>query len=191
MRDFLSAVIVIGGICVLLFGGIFGNTGSEGTQTRSRPKKQLETYGDCGTGTGRDDRTNEKIHMMTCRGYGRNGMLLAFVTRNQAPQLEMRFATAHSGKNTKRFSGDTDGPVEVTIQIDKRQGISRVAHWNARADMATLHDNALFPALLKDVAKGFTAVVRIGDKAEGTVSLSGSAAAIRDLRERAREFGIP
>ena len=133
---------------------------------------------------------DEKLHSMVCRGYGRNGLLLAFVTRNQAPQLEMRFATAHNGKNTKRFSGDKDGPVEVTIQIDKSQVISRVAHWNAHADMAILHDNNLFHSLLKDVAKGFTAVVRIGDRAEGTVSLSGSAAAIRDLRERAREFGI-
>ena len=156
----------------------------------SGPKKTMETYGDCGTATGRDDRTNEKIHAMTCRGYGKNAMLLAFVVRNREPQLEIRLTPADIGNETKRFRDDQDGSVAVAILIDKRPVLNRSATWDAPSDMALLYETEVFHSLLKDVAKGYKATIQIGDMVGGTVELGGSAAAIRDLRERAREDGI-
>ncbi len=159
-------------------------------QARSGPKKTMETYGDCGTATGRDDRTNEKIHMMTCRGYGKNAMLLAFVIRNREPQLEIRLTPADIGNETERFGDDQDGSVAVAILIDKRPVLNRFALWDAPSDMALLYETDVFHSLLKDVAKGYKATIQIGEMVGGTVELGGSAAAIRDLRERAREDGI-
>ena len=159
-------------------------------RARSGPKKTMETYGDCGTATGRDDRTNEKIHAMTCRGYGKNAMLLAFVVRNRDPQLEIRLTPADIGKETKRFRDDQDGSVAVAILIDKRPVLNRFALWDAPSDMALLYETDVFHSLLKDVAKGYKATIQIGEMVGGTVELGGSAAAIRDLRERAREDGI-
>ena len=159
-------------------------------QARSGSKKTMETYGDCGTATGRDDRTNEKIHVMTCRGYGKNAMLLAFVVRNREPQLEIRLTPADIGKETKRFRDDQDGSVAVAILIDKRPVLNRFALWDAPSDMALLYETDVFHSLLKDVAKGYKATIQIGEMVRGTVELGGSAAAIRDLRERAGEDGI-
>ena len=155
-----------------------------------RPKKVMETYGDCGTATGRDDRTNEKIHTMTCRGYGKNAMLLAFVVRNREPQLEIRLTPADIDNETKRFRDDQDGSVAVAILIDKRPVLNRFALWDAPSDMALLYETDAFHSLLKDVAKGYKATIQIGEMVGGTVELGGSAAAIRDLRERARGDGI-
>lgn len=191
MLGFLRSAIVIGGIWVLIISWIFGNAGSEETQDRSRPKKTMETYGDCGTGTGRDGRTSEKAHVMTCRGYGKNAMLLGFAVRNRAPQLEIRITPADIGNETKQFRDDQDGSVAVAILIDKRPVLNRSATWDASSDMALLHGPELFRSLLKDVAKGYKATIQIGDLVGGTVELGGSVAAIRDLRERAREDGIP
>ena len=128
--------------------------------------------------------------MMTCRGYGKNAMLLAFVVRNREPQLEIRLTPADIGNETKRFRDDQDGSVAVAILIDKRPVLNRSATWGASSDMALLNGPDLFRSLLKDVAKGYKATIQIGDMVGGTVELGGSAAAIRDLRERAREDGI-
>ena len=146
--------------------------------------------GDCATSTGHDARSGEKVHMMTCKGYGPNALLLGFAVRNQEPQLEVRITPADRGKDTKRFSNDVDGSVALAISVDNRPVLNRFARWDAESDTALLYEKDVFESLLRDVAKGYRARIQIGEIVGGSVELNGSAKAIRELRKRAHADDI-
>ena len=136
-------------------------------------------YGNCRVWTQMDMLTDEESHHLECGEE----------TFTDKTEIGISDWGPGSGKMEVRLSkgamfhlGDQ---IPVAIRIDKGTVTRRDGHWFSEGMTAIIRDRGLATSLMDELAKGQRVVIQVGQE-RGNIRLQGSAAAIKDFRERAK-----
>ena len=134
-------------------------------------------YGNCRVWTQMDMLTDEESHHLQCKEE----------TFTDETSIGVSYWGSH-GREVRVSKGvmfHVEQQIPVAIRIDKGPVIRDQGLWSPEIMTAIIPGGGLTSSLLNDMATGQRVVIQVGQE-RGNIRLQGSAAAIKDFRERVK-----